>query len=67
MGLGGGGHRGHVLAQPAGQDLDREGGQGSGSPEGDGRLPAALPCPGGGVGRLAGQVGEHGWVGVGVG
>ena len=40
-GLGGGGDRGHVLAQPAGQDLDRERGHLAGDPERDGRLPAA--------------------------
>ena len=40
-GLGGGGDRGHVLPQPAGQDLDRERGHLAGDPERDGRRPAA--------------------------
>ena len=67
-GLGGGGDRSHVLAQPAGQDLDRERGHLTGGPERDGRCPAAPIHPaGGGVGQLAGEVGEHGRVGVGVG
>ena len=67
-GLGGGGDRGHVLAQPAGQDLDRERGHLAGDPERDGRLPSrAHRAGGGGVGQLAGQVGQHGRVGVGVG
>ena len=41
-GLGGGGDRGHVLAEPAGQHLDWEGGDVARRPERDGRFPAAL-------------------------
>src|SRR5215207_8891205 len=44
-GLGGGGDRSHIFTQPAGQDLDREGGNLAGGPERDGRLPTAAPCP----------------------
>jgi hypothetical protein len=67
-GLGGGGDRGHVLAQPARQGLNRERWHLVGGAEGDGRLPAALAgCGGAGVGQLAGEVGQHGRVGVGVG
>ena len=67
-GLGGGGDRGHVLPQPAGQDLDWERGRAAGGSERDGWLPAAAHRGGGGgVGQLAGEMGEHGGVGVGVG
>ena len=64
-GLGGGGDRGHVLPQPAGQDLDRERGHLAGNSDRNGRFPASLPHPGGdgALGQLAGQVGEDGRVG----
>jgi hypothetical protein len=66
-GLGGGGDGGHVLAQPAGQDLDRERRDLTGRPQWDGRGPAAPVGAGGAVGQLAGQVSKHVRVGVGVG
>ena len=66
--LGRGSDPSHVLAQPARQDLDRERGHLSPTPERDGRLPAVPTVRGGGaVGQLAHQVGQHGRVGVGVG
>jgi hypothetical protein len=66
--LGGGGDRGHVFPQPAGQDLDREARHLASGADRDGRLPAALAgCGGPSVGQFAGEVGQHGWVGVGVG
>jgi hypothetical protein len=68
-GLGGGGDRGHVLPQPAGEHLDGERGDVARHPERDGGLPVVLAGDGGpgGVGQFAGQVREDGRVGVGVG
>ena len=66
-GLGGGGHGGHVLAEPGWEGVNRELGQVAGRFEGDGRRPTVTVEAGGGVGQLAGEVGQDGRVGVGVG
>jgi hypothetical protein len=65
-GLGGGGDGGHILPEPAGQDLNREYRHIRGHAERDGCRPAVSKAAGG-VGQLARQVRQDGRVGVGVG